>query len=194
MIMERIPDPFGWLDEKGQWRLFLLMLVLSIAVMVALTVQGQQLRTVESPEGIVSFELIGTAEGTARILSAWGEKGRVIAGLNLGLDYLFILVYASGLSLGATIAARRHARFSLVRSGFGRILAWAALFAGLLDGVENYALIRVLLGAQGDLWPSLSRSCARPKFAIVGVVLVYVLTTPMITRLLTRSRKADVGA
>jgi len=186
--VERIPDPFGWLGEEDQWRIFLIALVLSLVVMVALAVQGEQLRTAESPEGIVSFELTGTAEGAARILTAWGEKGRVMAGLNLGLDYLFILAYAGGLSLGSVIAARRHARFSVVRSGFGRVLGWAALVAGLLDAVENYALIRVLLGAEGDLWPALSRWCARPKFAIVGVVLVYVLTTPMITRLLARSR------
>ncbi|MEY3284160.1 MAG: hypothetical protein RIR86_2173, partial [Acidobacteriota bacterium] len=66
--------------------------------------------------------------------------------------------------------------------------AWAALLAGLLDAVENYALIRVLLGAGGDFWPALSRACARPKFAIVGVVLAYVLSAPLITRLLARSR------
>lgn len=186
--MERIPDPFAWLDEEGQWRLFLLSLVLGVAVMVALTGQGRPLRTEEAPQGIVTFELIGDHAGAERILAAWGEAGRLVAGVNLGLDYLFMLLYAVGLSLGAVIAARRHARFSSVRSGFGRALAWAALLAGLLDAVENYALIRVLLGAGGDFWPALSRACARPKFAIVGVVLAYVLSTPLITRLLARSR------
>lgn len=186
--MERIPDPFGWLGDDSQWRLFLLTLIVSVVVMVALSWQGRQLMTVESPQGIVTFELIGTADGAARILAAWGERGRLVAGLNLGLDYLFILVYAVGLSLGAGIAARRHARFSTVRQGFGLCLAWAGLLAGLLDVVENYALIQILLGAGGEFWPSLSRLCARPKFAIVGVVLAYVLSTPLITRLLARSR------
>jgi hypothetical protein len=186
--MERIPDPFAWLGEEGQWRLFLLSLVLAIVTMVALNEQGRYLRTAEAPDGIVTFELIGNKAGAERIIASWGEKGRVVAGLNLGLDYLFMLIYAGGLSLGAAIAARRHARFSLVRAGFGRVLAWAALLAGLLDAVENYALIRILLGAQGDFWPALSRSCARPKFAIVGVVMAYVLSTPLITKLLARSR------
>jgi hypothetical protein len=186
--MERIPDPFAWLGEEGQWRLFLLSLVLGIVIMVALNDQGRYLQTAEAPDGIVTFELIGSKAGADRILNSWGERGRVVAGLNLGLDYLFMLVYAAGLGLGAVIAGRSHARFSLVRAGFGRILAWASLLAGLLDAIENYALIRVLLGADGDFWPVLSRWCARPKFAIVGVVLAYVLSAPLITRLLARSR------
>ncbi|MFM8392881.1 MAG: hypothetical protein ACKOB4_03025 [Acidobacteriota bacterium] len=69
--MERIPDPFAWLDEEGQWRLFLLALVLGVAVMVALAGQGRPLRTAAAPEGIVTFELIGDQAGAARILASW---------------------------------------------------------------------------------------------------------------------------
>ena len=186
--MTRIPDPFSWLGEAGQWRLFLLVLFLSVVALVALNEQGKRLVTAESPQGIVTFELVGTADGAARILASWGPEGRVVAGLNLGFDYLFMLVYAVGLSLGASIAARQQGRFSEVRKQFGLCLAWAGLLAGLLDAVENYALIKILFGAGGEFWPTLSRGCARPKFAIVGVVLTYVISTPIITRMLARAR------
>jgi len=45
----------------------------------------------------------------------------------------------------------------------------------LLDSIENYALIRVLLGSQQELWPRMALWCAVPKFLIVAVGLVYVL-------------------
>jgi hypothetical protein len=69
-----------------------LVSILSIAVMVALDDQGSRLKTEASPWGIVSFEFVGSGEAAARMLAGWGERGRLIAGINLGLDFLFILV------------------------------------------------------------------------------------------------------
>lgn len=186
--MNRIVYPFRWLSEDGQWRLFLLTVILSIAVMIALDDQGRGLKLPESPWGIVSFEFAGSGEGAARILAAWGEKGKVLAGINLGLDHLFILVYATALSLGAGIAARSQGRFSERRQQIGYLIAWGALLAGILDVVENYALIEVLVGAGGDWWPQVARGCARLKFSIVGIALAYVISTPVMTRLLSRVR------
>jgi hypothetical protein len=47
--MIKVPDPFRWLGDDGQWRLFLLVSILSIAVMVALDDQGSHLKTEASP-------------------------------------------------------------------------------------------------------------------------------------------------
>ncbi len=57
----------------------------------------------------------------------------------------------------------------------GIALSWGQLLAALLDAVENYALIRLLLGSTGKLWPDLARWCAVPKFLLVGAGLVYVI-------------------
>ena len=59
-------------------------------------------------------------------------------------------------------------------SSLGVLLAWAQFGAGLLDAVENYGLIQVLLGSQQAFWPVLARWCAIPKFLIVAAGLVYV--------------------
>jgi hypothetical protein len=56
----------------------------------------------------------------------------------------------------------------------GTLLAWAQFGAALLDALENYALIQVLLGSQQALWPVVARWCAIPKFLIVAAGLVYV--------------------
>ncbi|MEJ2570923.1 MAG: hypothetical protein P8Y98_10335, partial [Anaerolineales bacterium] len=59
-------------------------------------------------------------------------------------------------------------------SSLGLILAWAQIGAGLLDSLENYALIRVLLGTKLAYWPEVARWCALPKFIIVAVGILYV--------------------
>ena len=53
--------------------------------------------------------------------------------------------------------------------------SWAIFGAALLDSVENYALIQVLLGTEQSIWPAVARICAIPKFLIVGLGLLYVL-------------------
>ena len=60
-------------------------------------------------------------------------------------------------------------------AALGATLAWAQFGAAALDAVENYALIRLLLGDRSPRWPPLARWCALPKFAIVAAGLVYVL-------------------
>ena len=48
------------------------------------------LRTPAAPQGIVSYELAGTLPRAQEILASWGERGRLFAGVGLGLDYLYL--------------------------------------------------------------------------------------------------------
>ena len=85
----------------------------------------------------------------------------------------------------------------------GIVLAWAQFAAATLDAVENYALIRVMLGSTPNLWPALARACAIPKFAIVGLGLLYLIVglvmMPIVRRRGVRERveeyrgRADTG-
>jgi hypothetical protein len=59
--------------------------------------------------------------------------------------------------------------------------------AALLDAVENYALIRVLLGSNLVIWPKVAKWCAVPKFVIVAAGLAYILIGALIS-LLSRQR------
>jgi hypothetical protein len=94
--------------------------------------------------------------------------------LSLGLDYLYLVAYASAIALGCVMVARRLSGRGEFLPLVGVVLAWAQFGAALLDCVENYALIRVLLGSQQELWPVVARWCAIPKFLIVALGLVYV--------------------
>ena len=171
----RLRHPFEWLTASGQIRAFILFFILSLLVMASLQVTGAHLITPVSPAGILSFEFAGELSAAQSMVNAWGSTGRVYAGLNLGLDYLFLLVYACAIGLGCVLVARSHSTKTTLLANLGILIAWAQLGAAALDGVENYALIQVVFGTEMAVWPVVARWCAYPKFVIVGAGLIYVM-------------------
>ena len=171
----KLRHPFHWLTEVARRRAFLALLVLSLLVMAGMFLLDRPLKTTAAPLGIVSLELAGNQSQAQEILQSWGPQQQTYAGLSLGLDYLYLLSYSSTISLGCVLVARRLANRAAKFSSAGVFLSWTQAAAALLDAVENYALIRLLLGAQEELWPTLAWWCAVPKFVIVALGLVYLL-------------------
>jgi hypothetical protein len=167
--------PFVWLSESGRRRAFIGIFIFTLAAMMGMNIIGQPLINEIAPQGIVSFEFSGTIESAKRMMDSWGEKGRISAGLSLGFDYLFLVFYAICIALGCVLVARALQYRVKILFPVGVLLAWAQFFAAILDAIENYALIRVLLGSSENLWPALARLCAGPKFLIVTVGLLYVI-------------------
>ena len=175
-----LPSPFAWMTPLARRRSLWLVLPLNLLVMFCLQGIGHSLiHAPEAPRGILSFEFAGTFEQANRIIGAWLHPGaRFAAGLSLGLDYLFMPLYATSIALCCVLVSAGGAPW-LERSG--RWLAWAQFVAALLDAVENYALIQLLLGATGEGWPALAWYCAAVKFALVilGVAFVFLLAGPI---------------
>jgi hypothetical protein len=171
----KLSHPFEWLPIAQQTRAFIVLLALTIVLMVALQVLGGPLKTDVAPYGIVSFELAGTLPLAQKIVESWGEMGRIFAGLNLGLDFLFIVVYSNCIGLGCVIVARNLSRHTWFLAVAGIVLAWALWLAALLDCIENFALINILLGSQQAAFALIARWCAIPKFLIVGIGIAYVI-------------------
>lgn len=133
-----------------------------------------------SSSDIVAFEFAATPERANDILSEWGPDGREGAQRALRLDYGFLVAYAVFLALasaGVAMAAARRGRDRLERIGWS--LAGLALIAGVLDAIENTALLTVL-----DNYDTTSISAfatavaavvAGPKFAFVVAAAVYVV-------------------
>ncbi|MCB8946129.1 MAG: hypothetical protein H6658_20480 [Ardenticatenaceae bacterium] len=166
--------PFAWITPAKQKPVFIYLVALTLAVMGCLQLLGQPLATEAAPGGIISYEFAGDLPTARAILDSWGAKGQVSAGLNLGLDFLFLLAYAGSIGLGCVRVARKLPPGGLAHKiGIG--LAWGLPLAALLDGLENYALIRLLLGSELALWPTVAYWCAIPKFTLVGLGLLFVL-------------------
>jgi len=173
------PDPFARLPLGTHRRAFLAALLSTAIVFVGMSAANAPLKTAAAPSGIVSWELARTVERSQEMLASWDETTRLHAALGLGLDYLFMIAYGLALAMGCSLVARgQDGRLRHV----GVLLTWGALLAALLDAVENYALIRLLLGSERELWTTLAFGCAAIKFALVAVGVVYVLAVPMWVR------------
>jgi hypothetical protein len=143
--------------------------------MACLQIIGGPLVTDTAPQGIVSYEFAGDLPTARAILESWGAKGHVFAGLSLGLDFLFLFAYAGSIGLGCVLTARKLASQGGLVYQAGVWLAWGLLLAASLDYLENYALIRILLGSELALWPAMAYWCAIPKFALVGAGLLFIV-------------------
>jgi hypothetical protein len=94
--------------------------------------------------------------------------------VNLGLDYLFLCAYAASIGLACVLVSRRFKLRSPLHA-VGVLLSWALVMAAALDALENYALIRLLLGSTGGGLAALARSAALVKFLLVFLGILYAI-------------------
>ncbi len=168
----KVEYPFKWLSEAVQKKVFVILVFFTGSLMTILGILDKSLINETVPLGIVSFEFAGNLTSAQSMIESWGPEGQLYAALSLGLDYLFIILYASSIALGCSLVSRTITGHFI--SLAGKILALAQSAAAILDSVENYALIKILLGSENKLWPVISFWSAIPKFIIVGTGLAYI--------------------
>ena len=183
--------PLEKLPSSSRKPLFFAFLTGTLILFAVFRVLDTPLRTSAAPAGIVSFELAGTPFQAQAIIDSWleiaylassvagqpvpGLIGRVygFAAFGLGIDYLFMPVYATALALGILLAAGKHGGWFAT---FGAWLGWGAYLAALFDAIENYALARMLL--MNQVWspyPEVAAFSASVKFVLLSLGLVYAL-------------------
>jgi hypothetical protein len=166
--------PFEKIPAKNRKYIFWPMFILTLVLSATLTLLGNDLKEAKdeqgnpvSPCGILSFEFITDAAAANDMLRYWGESKKVSAAFNLGLDYLFIFAYANTIALACVwLACALRERGFPGLAAAGIFIAWLQWLAGMLDAVENAALIRILFHGPTDLLANISRYCAIPKFVI----------------------------
>ena len=176
-----MPDPFKRFPNSVLWPALLISLLFSLLLLTAMTLLDRNLKTAPAPRGIVSIELAGNLDDAQQILESWKTQGKISAALSLGLDYLFLIVYALFISVACVLIARNLIPGYVMWAKFGFLLGWGQFAAAFLDAVENFALIRFILDSQSEILPAVARWCAIVKFGIVGAGLVYILVGVIFT-------------
>ncbi|MDX1635087.1 MAG: hypothetical protein R3280_10640 [Marinobacter sp.] len=113
--------------------------LVTAVVFVVLLLINLVLTKDQAPQGIISFQLAGTAEHSLQILAAWGEDGRFWAALSLWMDYLFLVLYTATLVVFTSYLLSDRPGIRERKIG-----GWVkALFvaAGLADAGENTFLL-----------------------------------------------------
>ncbi|HYP29565.1 MAG TPA: hypothetical protein VE262_22830 [Blastocatellia bacterium] len=168
--------PFEKLSPSRRAWLFLPLLVITSLVTSAMMLVGRPLseNKAVAPEGIISYELARDTSESRAILDAWGERGRVRAAFSLGLDFLFIFAYATTISLACVMASGLFAGRRLLALA-GVALAWGQGAAGILDGIENTALMVMLVDSVSEPLRLTAYWSAWIKFKLVYAGILYAL-------------------
>ena len=127
-----------------------------------------------SKNGIISYELAKDRDDTEKILNSWDTNAKINAGLSLGFDFLFLLVYSGFIAVLIFNINNRLWQNSSFHK-FGKFLIALIFLAAFFDIVENIALIRLLTGNLKQVWSSISYYFALMKFAIVLICISYLL-------------------
>src|SRR5574340_168995 len=112
-------QPMAFVPQDRRKPVFLMFLVLMLVLLAVFAALDVPIRTAAAPQGIVSFELAGTVEKAGEIVASWAglsEQGgfsvfqplALRAAFGLGLDYLFMPLYAITLGLGILLASPRR--------------------------------------------------------------------------------------
>jgi len=111
----------------------------------------------------------------AKILEKWSAADKRAVRLNLALDFVFIVIYVTGIAVACMLAADALLAVPWPGGGMGGIFVRAIIIAGLLDAIENVAQLLMLAGQKAQPWPALASVCASVKFCLVAVTVVYAL-------------------
>jgi hypothetical protein len=158
-------------NSKSLFWILLLLLLISIAIMRYL---DSFLITLSSPNGIVSFELAKESNVSAEIINSWTETAKAAAGLSLGFDFLFLLIYASFISL-LIIRINESFFYNENFKIIEKVMVTLPFLAAFFDIIENVALIKLLLGDIQNKWSLIASYSAMIKFGLLFILIVYIL-------------------
>ena len=164
-------DPWQRLSTDGRRRTFFLGAAAAIGLTIALGRIGAPLKTPAAPDGIISFELAGSRARAGAILASWDVATRDAAQLSLVVDYVYLIAYPLAISLGCALVAGRLRPRRPDLATVALALSWAVLVAGVLDAIENAALLRQLAAGPGAITSRLAQVAALAKFALVAASL-----------------------
>lgn len=182
--------PLEFVPHVSRKRLFFTFLTLTLILFAIFRVLDQPLRTDAAPNGIVSFELAGNTQTAQEITDSWKRTSLllsaamgqpdsnivnipyVFAAFGLGIDYLFMPLYALALAFGTLLASHKQEGFL---KSLGSVAGYGAFMAALFDAAENYALLQMLLGNIQSAYPAVAAFCAILKFGLIIFCVFYAL-------------------
>jgi hypothetical protein len=171
--------PFDRVPRDKRRLVVIGLVTATLAVMAALKAIDASLETAPTPHGIVSFEVCAFDQSCARAVDAY-RPVRLAAGMSLGLDYLFMPLYAAAIAASLVfVAGRRGPRARSIAA----LLAWGSFVAALFDAIENAALYGMLAADRAT--PALAWTAAifaTAKFALIFAALVGLLVVPLASR------------
>jgi hypothetical protein len=122
---------------------------------------------------MVRFELAKKMSVAEGILQEWQSSGKYSQALPaLYIDFLFILLYTSGLSVACVYLSRLTKHEIMER--MGRLVSYLLIVAGICDVIENLALIKNLRNTVSNWNVVLAYDMAAGKFSIIILSILFL--------------------
>ena len=160
------------LQSVSQYRVRRWFLVLLLANALYILFAGLYLRPLTNGE-IVRFELAKEASVAESIVQEWHANGKYEKAVQgIYLDFLFIILYTSGLSIACIFISRLTHHEILIRTGY--FFSYLLVAAGICDVIENVALLRSLQGSIHNWNVILAYDMAATKFSLLILSVLFL--------------------
>lgn len=127
-----------------------------------------------TPGEIVHFEMAKEASVAKTMLENWkvsGNLNKAVTGVYL--DFLFILLYSSGLATACVFLAKLTKHEILGRAG--KIFSYLLIIAAVCDIIENIGMLKSMQGTVKSWNVMLAYDMAATKFSIVILSLLFII-------------------
>lgn len=184
-----LTSPFSQLSKKAEKKITFFLIFSTIIVGFFMIVLDSFLTNETCKHGIISFELTNNLASSKAIINSWNTQSKISAGISLGLDFLFLILYSS---LIAILIHKLNKKLWINRSFYsiGVVIIFGQFLAGIFDAIENIGLIQLLLGNLSQFWVSLAYYFAFTKFIIIGISFLYIIIN-FILLLIKKSTKNE---
>lgn len=169
-----IQSPIYTLTKSREKKLTIALLILLVMLIGAMKFFDMPLTNEVVPNGIISFELAKDIETSKKILNSWDIYARTSAGMSMGLDFLFLIVYASFIALLIHKLNESLWRHTVIYK-IGILLIYGIFIAAFFDAIENVALIKLLLGDLDQYWSSIAFYFASMKFVLLILGILFIV-------------------
>lgn len=120
-------------------------------------------------------DIMSFAFNSLKVIQYWDEATKIKVAFVMGLDFLYLAVYSTTLSL-ACIGAIRV--FETVHSSWrtiGVVIAWGQWLAGCFDIIENVALTNILFNNINNILPQVAKWCLIMRLILIVLGLTYIV-------------------
>lgn len=162
-------------------QIFILIIAVAGTLLLAIMMrdQGAPLVTCNTPKGILNLEFAATPTAASSVVSEWQTSrcndGRTLVATaiaNTKLDFVFIAFYVLFFYMTSLILGQS---LSGPAGKLGLWLRWGSVLAGLLDVAENLFMFNTLRGNITEMGTYATTLCAKIKFGLLAVCLLYLL-------------------
>jgi len=126
-----------------------------------------------STDQIVRFELAKELSVAERMILEWETYGKLNhAIIGIYIDFLFIVLYTTGMSVASIYLGRLSGHEILMRTG--KFVTYLLIIAGICDVIENIAMLKSLQGTPTRWSVLLAYDMATTKFSIVILSALFI--------------------